>query len=197
MAELGHVRDHQGVEEPTLRCGSGGTGGGVKVPPGGSGGPRGLREGPLGRESGRIARPGPGVACFPGRGGGTRRQGRGGQCLGALGPAHRPQPLALPPEESATAAAPAPTQTEAQVTAKPDGNGPTLCRPSLGPQMASTGVRDRHCTQNTGHDTDEQEPSGPGHRTPDATRQAVTPVNRSQVAQDTAHTRQHTERAHW
>ena len=63
----------------------------------------------------------------------------------------------------------------------------------------------------------EQEPSGPGHRTRKATHRACTPVNRSQVAQDTAdtdnthagtpvnrskvaqdteHARQSTERAH-
>ena len=43
----------------------------------------------------------------------------------------------------------------------------------------------------------EQEPSGPGRRTRNTTHQAGTPVNRSQGAQDTAHTTQHTERAHW
>ena len=46
-----------------------------------------------------------------------------------------------------------------------------------------------------GH-TGEQEPSGPGHRTRNTTPRAGTPVNRSQVAQDTAHATQHTERAH-
>ena len=44
--------------------------------------------------------------------------------------------------------------------------------------------------------TGEQEPSGPGHRTHNATHRAGTPVNRSQVAQDTEHTTQCTERAH-
>ena len=44
--------------------------------------------------------------------------------------------------------------------------------------------------------TREQEPSGPGHRTRNTTHRASTPVNRSQVAQDTAHAKQHTERAH-
>ena len=39
----------------------------------------------------------------------------------------------------------------------------------------------------SGH-TGEQEPSGPGHRTSKATHRAGTLVNRSQVAQDTAHT---------
>ena len=42
----------------------------------------------------------------------------------------------------------------------------------------------------------EQEPSGQGHRTRKATHGAGTPVNRSQVAQDTAHATQHTARAH-
>ena len=42
-----------------------------------------------------------------------------------------------------------------------------------------------------------QEPSGPGHCTCKTTHRAGTTLNRSQVAQDTAHTAQHTERAHW
>ena len=42
----------------------------------------------------------------------------------------------------------------------------------------------------------EQEPSGPGHRTHNTTHRAGASVNRSQVAQDTAHTTQHTEPAH-
>ena len=44
--------------------------------------------------------------------------------------------------------------------------------------------------------TDEREPSGPEHRTRKATHRAGRPVNRSQGAQDTAHGKQHTERAH-
>ena len=44
--------------------------------------------------------------------------------------------------------------------------------------------------------TGEQEPSGPGHRTRNTTHRASTPVNGSQVAQETAHAKQHTERAH-
>ena len=44
--------------------------------------------------------------------------------------------------------------------------------------------------------TGEQEPSGPCHRTSKAEDGAGTPVNRSQVAQDTAHATQRTERAH-
>ena len=47
----------------------------------------------------------------------------------------------------------------------------------------------------SGH-SGEQEPGGPGHRTRNTTHRAGTPVNRSQVAQDTAHAKQHTERAH-
>ena len=42
----------------------------------------------------------------------------------------------------------------------------------------------------------EQEPSDPGHRTRKALHRAGTPVNNSQVAQDTAQANQHTERAH-
>ena len=44
--------------------------------------------------------------------------------------------------------------------------------------------------------TGAQEPSGPGHRTRNTTHRAGAPVNRSQVAQDTAHAKQHTQRAH-
>ena len=44
--------------------------------------------------------------------------------------------------------------------------------------------------------TGEQEPSGPGNCTRNITRRAYTPVNGSNVAQDTAHATQHAERAH-
>ena len=64
------------------------------------------------------------MAGIPGGGGGAPRHGRGGQQLAAPGPAHRPQPLALPPEEPAAAPAPAPTQAVAQVTAAPGGYVP-------------------------------------------------------------------------
>ena len=47
----------------------------------------------------------------------------------------------------------------------------------------------------SGH-TGGQEPSGSGHRIPKATHRAGTPVNRSQVAEDTAYATQHTELAH-
>ena len=58
-----------------------------------------------------------------------------------------------------------------------------------------------HRTQNTQHNTPrkhtrEQEPSGRGHRARNAAGRARTPVNASQVPQDTAHATQHTERAH-
>ena len=58
-------------------------------------------------------------------------------------------------------------------------------------------AQDTAHTGNTpsGH-TGEQEPSGPGHRTHNTTNQAGTPVNRGQLAQDTAQAKQHTERAH-
>ena len=45
--------------------------------------------------------------------------------------------------------------------------------------------------------TGEQEPSGSGHRTRRTAHEAGRPVNRNQVAQDTAHTTQRAERAHW
>ena len=44
--------------------------------------------------------------------------------------------------------------------------------------------------------TGEQEPSGPGDRTCNTTHRASTPVNRSQLAQDTADAPQQTARAH-
>ena len=47
----------------------------------------------------------------------------------------------------------------------------------------------------SGH-TCEQELSAPEHRTRDTTHRAGTPVNRSPVAQDTAHATQRTEQAH-
>ena len=64
----------------------------------------------------------------------------------------------------------------------------------------STGAkwpRTPHTQHNTpsGH-TSEQEASGPGHRTSKATQRAGTSMNRSQLAQDTAHATQHTEQAH-
>ena len=47
----------------------------------------------------------------------------------------------------------------------------------------------------SGH-TGKQEPSGRGQRTRSTTHQGGTPLNKSQVAEDTAHTTQHTEQAH-
>ena len=44
--------------------------------------------------------------------------------------------------------------------------------------------------------TGKQEPRGPGHRTCNTTHRAGTPVNRSQLAQDTADAPQQTARAH-
>ena len=44
--------------------------------------------------------------------------------------------------------------------------------------------------------TGEQEPSGPGHRTDNTTQQPSTPLDRSQVAQVTAHTTQRTQGTH-
>ena len=56
---------------------------------------------------------------------------------------------------------------------------------------------ERHTQNNTrsGH-IGEQEPSGPGRRTHNTTHRVSTTVNRSQVARDTAHATQPTERAH-
>ena len=56
--------------------------------------------------------------------------------------------------------------------------------------------RTPHTQHNTpsGH-TGEQEPRDQGHRTPNRTHRAGTPVNRSQVFKDTAHAKHHTEPA--
>ena len=119
MVELVQPRDHQGAEEPAFR---------FRVPlegrrkprgaPGGVGSPRGPREGPQVSDPGGVARQGADVAGLPGRRGGTPHHGRGRQQLAPPGLAQRPCPLALPPVHSATATAPAPTQTAAQVTAQ-------------------------------------------------------------------------------
>ena len=79
------------------------------------------------------------MAGFSGGGGGTPRHGRGGQQLATPGPAHRPHPLALPPEELSAEADPAHTQVAAHMTATPGGNGPAPSRPGSGPQAPDTG----------------------------------------------------------
>ena len=74
VAELGHLRDHQGVEEPDLRYCAPSKG--RREPgstPQGGGSPGRTMKG-SGRDSGGMARPGAGVAGFPGGGGGTPRQ---------------------------------------------------------------------------------------------------------------------------
>ena len=60
---------------------------------------------------------------------------------------------------------------------------------------------ERPVTPHTQHNTrsvhtGEQEPSGRGHRAGSTNHRAGTPVNKSQVAQETADTAQSTERAH-
>ena len=120
MVELGQPGDHQGGEEPALRCrpppqGRGEPGG----TPRGVGGPGGPREGPPGGDSGSVARQGAGVAGLPGGGGGAPHHGCGRQQLAPPVFAQRPRPLALPPAEPATATTPTPTQAATQVTATP------------------------------------------------------------------------------
>ena len=70
-----------------------------------------------------MARPGAGVAGFPGRGGAAPRHRCRDRRLAASGPVCCPRPLALSLEKPAAAAAPAPTQTKARSTAKPEGDG--------------------------------------------------------------------------
>ena len=124
MAELGRLGNHQGDEEPALRCHAPPEGRGEPVgAPGGVGYPRGPREGPLGGDSGGVARKGAKVGGFPGGGGGAPHHGCGCQQLGPPGLAQRPHPLALPPADPTAAAAPAPTRATTQVTAAPAGQG--------------------------------------------------------------------------
>ena len=116
-----------------MPCSSRGTEGTRKYPRGG-GWPGRTTKGSSG-----VAQPGADMASFPGGGSGVLCHGRGGLQLATPGPAHRPHPLALPPEEPASAAAPAPAQAAAQVTATPGGNGPAPGRPGPGPQATDTG----------------------------------------------------------
>ena len=62
--------------------------------------------------------------------------------------------------------------------------------------IGAKGPRAPH-TQHTERYTDSKEPSGQRHRTHNTTDRAGTPVNRSQVATETARATQHTQRAHW
>ena len=113
MAELGLLRDHQGDEEMALRCRAPPKGRGEpECTPGGVSGPR--EDAPDG-DSGGVARQGTNVASFPGGGGGALHHRCG--CKQLSPP--RPHPLALPPAEPATAAAPAPAQATTAVTAAP------------------------------------------------------------------------------
>ena len=73
-------------------------------------------------------------------------------------------------------------------------SGWTSERPAATPRQQHPTRNPKHSTQS--EHTGAQEPSGPGHRTHSTTHRAGTRVNRSQVAQDTAHTTQHTEPAH-
>ena len=74
----------------------------------------------------------------------------------------------------------------------------TQCTERAHPRTGAKWPRTPHTKHNAPSEhTGEQEPSGPGHRTGNTTHPASTPVNRSQVAQDTAHATQRTERAQW
>ena len=64
-------------------------------------------------------------------------------------------------------------------------------------QTGAMWPRTPHTQDGTPSDhTDEKEPSDPKHRPHKTLHRAGTPVNRSQVAHSTAHTAQHTVRAH-
>ena len=119
MVVLGQPGDHQGVEEPALRCRAPPEG--RRKPrgtPWGVGSPRGPQEGPQVSDLGGVARQGADVAGLPGRGSGTPHHGCGRQQLALPGLAQRPRPLALPPAQPPSATAPAPTQAAAQVMAQ-------------------------------------------------------------------------------
>ena len=119
MVVLGQPGDHQGVEEPALRCRASPEGRGKpRGTPGGVGSPRGPREGPEVSAPGGPAQQEADVAGLPGRGSGTPHHGCGHQQLAPPGLAQRPCPLALPPAQPAAATAPAATQAAAQVTAQ-------------------------------------------------------------------------------
>ena len=112
MVELGQPGDHQGVEEPALRCRAPPEGRRIPgVTPGGVGSPRRPREGPQVSDPGGVDRQGADVAGLPGRGGDAPRHGRGRQQLAPPGLAQRSRPLALPPAQPAAATAPAPPTT--------------------------------------------------------------------------------------
>ena len=120
MVGLGQLGDHQGDEEPALRCRAPPEGRGEPAgTPGVLGRPGGPRDGPPGGDSGGLARQRADRAGLPGGGGGEPHHGCGHQQLAPPGVAQRPHPLALPPAEPATATAPTPTQAATQVTATP------------------------------------------------------------------------------
>ena len=121
MAELVLLGDHQGDEEPALRC---------RAPPEGQGEPESARGGGWAAPEDHQRVPRAVIwAAWPDRGrawpavlkggGGTPHHRCGCQQPAPPGFAQRPHPLALPPAEPATAAAPAPTQATAQVRAAP------------------------------------------------------------------------------
>ena len=144
MAELGHLRDHQGVEEPALRC---------RAPPEGQGEPgsapglwpaQEYHERVL-RAVIRAGRPdrGPEWPAFLEGGAVLRVTDAEANVWLPRALAHRPQPLALPLEEPAAAAAPARRQP------KPDDNGLTPGTLGPRPQTASTWGWER--TDGPGH----------------------------------------------
>ena len=93
MVELGQPGDHQGVEEPALRCRApperrrkpGGT-------PGGVGSPRGPREGPQVSDPGGVAQQGADVAGLPGKGGRCYASRARTPTTGSPGPCAAPSP---------------------------------------------------------------------------------------------------------
>ena len=117
VAELGLLGDHQGDEEPALRCQAPSEGRGE---PGGAlgrlGNHRGPKEGPLGRDLGGLAQQGADVAAFPGGGGASRMRG---PTKGCPGPCTPPSPTGATAGGTNRRRSSAPTQAATQVTAAP------------------------------------------------------------------------------
>ena len=125
VVELGLLGDHQGDEEPALRC---------RAPPEGRGEPGSAPSGggAAPEDHDRVLRAvirlvwpdrEPTWPAFLEGGGGAPHHGCGRQQLAPPVLAQRRHPLALSPAKPATAAAPTPTQAATQVTAQTAGAG--------------------------------------------------------------------------
>ena len=137
------------------------------------------------------------------------RRPDGRVCARRVPSPYRLRTAAVRMDECAPGGYPAPAGYEQPpsgwTSVRPEGTQPLPATNSRRPEGRVSAPQRRpaqqHTTRNPKHNTQsehtgEQEPSGRGHRTHNTTHRAGAPVNRSQEAQDTAHTKQHTERAH-